>query len=41
MKGSKEELTYEVADLLYHLEVLMYTQGVTPQDVWDELARRR
>lgn len=41
MKGSKEEVTYEAADLLYHLMVLMYQQGVTLNDVWAELARRQ
>ena len=41
MKNSKEEVTYEVADLLYHLLVLCYDRGVTPADLWDELARRR
>ena len=41
MKGNKEEVTYEVADVIYHMLVLMLTQGVTPDDVWEELARRR
>ena len=41
MKNNKEEVTYEVADLLYHLLVLCYDRGVTPQDLWEELARRR
>ncbi len=41
MKSSKEEVTYEVADLVYHLLVLMNQQGVTPTDVYEELARRR
>ena len=41
MKGNKEEVTYEVADLMYHLLVLMNQQGVTPDDVYEELARRR
>lgn len=41
MKGSKEEVTYEAADLLYHLMVLMYQQGVTLNDIWAELARRQ
>ena len=35
------EVTYEAADLLYHLLVLCCDQGVTPADLWDELARRR
>ena len=41
MKGNKEEVTYEAADLLYHLLVLLNQQSVTPKDVWEELARRR
>ena len=38
---SKEELVYETADLLYHLTVLLVQSGVTPDDVFQELARRR
>lgn len=41
IKGSQEEVTYEAADLLYHLLVLMFQSGVSPDDVWEELARRR
>jgi len=41
MKANKEEVTYEAADLLYHMLVLLYQQGVKPDDVWAELARRR
>ncbi len=41
MKGNQEEVTYEAADLMYHLLVLLFQQGVTPQQVWEELARRR
>ena len=41
MKADKTEVTYEAADLLYHLLVLMHQQGVTPADVWEELRRRR
>jgi len=40
VKGSKTEVTYEAADLMYHLLVLMYQQGVKPDDLWDELKRR-
>ncbi|NTW97761.1 MAG: bifunctional phosphoribosyl-AMP cyclohydrolase/phosphoribosyl-ATP diphosphatase HisIE [Oscillochloris sp.] len=38
--GSPAELTYEMADLIYHSLVLLENQGVTPEDVWRELARR-
>ena len=35
-----EALTAESADLLYHLMVLWADRGVTPDQVWAELARR-
>ncbi|NNJ10780.1 bifunctional phosphoribosyl-AMP cyclohydrolase/phosphoribosyl-ATP diphosphatase HisIE [Chloroflexales bacterium ZM16-3] len=38
--GSPAELTYEMADLIYHSLVLLENQGVTPEDVWVELERR-
>ena len=41
VKDSREELCYEAGDLLYHLLVLLYQRGLKPQDVWEELARRR
>ncbi|MGN0778285.1 MAG: bifunctional phosphoribosyl-AMP cyclohydrolase/phosphoribosyl-ATP diphosphatase HisIE [Aristaeellaceae bacterium] len=41
VKGSHEEVVYEAADLMYHLLVLMFQQGVTPAEVWTELDRRR
>ena len=37
---TKEDVTWEVADLLYFLNVLMHKEGVTWQDVYDELDRR-
>lgn len=40
MKGDRGELTYEAADLFYHTLVLLVQQGVTPEQVWAELARR-
>ena len=41
MKGDREEVTYEAADLMYHLLVLCFDRGVTPADIWAELQRRR
>lgn len=41
MKADHEELTYEAADLMYHLMVLLFERGVSLDDVWAELARRR
>lgn len=38
---SKDEVIYEVSDLLYHLMVLLAEQGVTPKEVYAELAKRR
>jgi len=39
--NSKEELTYETADLIYHLLVLLANQEVAPAAVYQELARRK
>ncbi|MCD8107474.1 MAG: bifunctional phosphoribosyl-AMP cyclohydrolase/phosphoribosyl-ATP diphosphatase HisIE [Oscillospiraceae bacterium] len=36
----KKETVYEIADLIYHLFVLMAESGITPDDIWDELASR-
>ncbi len=38
--GDKEETVFEIADLLYHLTVLMIDQGITINDVTAELAKR-
>ncbi|MBQ9207383.1 MAG: bifunctional phosphoribosyl-AMP cyclohydrolase/phosphoribosyl-ATP diphosphatase HisIE [Treponema sp.] len=37
---SKDEVIWEAADLLYFVSVLMYKEGVSWQDVYDELDRR-
>ena len=37
---SKEEVIWEAADLLYFVSVLMYKEGVTWQDIYNELDRR-
>ena len=37
---SKEELTWEVADLFYHTLVLLEEEGVSPSDIAAELDRR-
>ena len=36
----KKETVYELADLIYHLIVLMIQAGISMQDVFDELASR-
>jgi phosphoribosyl-ATP pyrophosphohydrolase len=41
MRGDKDRLAEESADLLYHLLVLWADQNVRPQAVWQALARRR
>ncbi len=38
---SKEEMKYEVADLMYHLSVLLVEQGMEWDDIFAELAHRR
>lgn len=35
------ELAHEVADLWFHTFVLLAQQGMRPEDVWEELRRRR
>jgi len=37
---SKEDVIWEAADLFYFMNVLMYKEGVTWQDVYDELDKR-
>ncbi len=34
------ETILEISDLLYHLTVLMAQQGITPQEITDELEKR-
>ena len=38
---SKEEIAYETADLMYHLTVMLADNGMTWEDIFDELERRR
>ena len=40
VRGDREGLIAESADLLYHLVVLWASAGVNPKDVWDEMDRR-
>lgn len=41
MRGDKEKLAEESADLLYHLLVLWADQDLAPDAVWTALAKRR
>ncbi|MGI6249318.1 MAG: phosphoribosyl-ATP diphosphatase [Acutalibacteraceae bacterium] len=38
--GNKQELVAEIADLHYHLTVLMVEQGLSPADIAEELEKR-
>lgn len=38
--NSREELLYEGADLVYHLLVTMFMLGVTPEELFGEMAKR-
>ncbi len=38
---SKEEISYETADLLYHLTVMLADNGMTWDDIYNELEKRR
>ena len=40
-QGETEHLPAEIADLLYHTLALMAVSGVKPEQVWEELRRRR
>lgn len=39
--NSSQELSYEIADLIYHLTVLMVNQGLTWDQICQELEKRR
>lgn len=40
VSGDRDEIISESADLLFHLMVLWADSGVSPDDIFDELARR-
>jgi phosphoribosyl-AMP cyclohydrolase / phosphoribosyl-ATP pyrophosphohydrolase len=39
--GDRDEVARELADLWFHTFVLLAQQGMTPDEVWEELRRRR
>ncbi len=39
--ADRGELAHEIADLWFHTFILLAQQGVSPEDVWDELRGRR
>jgi phosphoribosyl-ATP pyrophosphohydrolase len=34
---TKEQVVVEISQLIYHLQVLMVNQGISPEDVYQEL----
>ncbi len=40
VRGNRDALVFESADLLYHLLVLWADQGIPPEEIWAELASR-
>ncbi len=40
MHGERSAVVKESADLIYHLVVLWVAAGLSPEDVWAEMARR-
>ena len=38
--NNNTETVYEITDLLYHVLVMMANQGITPEDIEAELAKR-
>ena len=38
--ASKDEIQYEVADLMYHLSVMLCERGLNWQNIYDELYKR-
>ncbi|MDO4618927.1 MAG: bifunctional phosphoribosyl-AMP cyclohydrolase/phosphoribosyl-ATP diphosphatase HisIE [Clostridia bacterium] len=38
---AKDEIQYEVADLMYHLTVMLVDNGMSWQDIFEELEKRR
>jgi len=38
--GTREEIVYETADLVFHLLVLLGYSGIPPEEVYAELRRR-
>ena len=38
---SKDETVYETADLMYHLMVLLVEMGISLEDIYNELQKRR
>jgi phosphoribosyl-ATP pyrophosphohydrolase/phosphoribosyl-AMP cyclohydrolase len=39
--NSHDEVVYETADLMYHLMVLLAYHGIRPEEIMEELKKRR
>jgi phosphoribosyl-ATP pyrophosphohydrolase/phosphoribosyl-AMP cyclohydrolase len=39
--NAKDEIVYETADLFYHLMVMLAYHDIQPEEICDELAKRR
>ncbi len=39
--GSRDEIIYEAADLIYHMMVLFVKLDIKLEEIWNELERRR
>ena len=40
-KNNNKELVYELADLWFHTLILLEQAGLSPSDIYEELARRK
>jgi phosphoribosyl-ATP pyrophosphohydrolase len=40
VKGNRDEVVLESADLVYHLVVVWASMGISPSEIWEEMARR-
>ncbi|MCL2141803.1 MAG: phosphoribosyl-ATP diphosphatase [Methanimicrococcus sp.] len=38
--GNRDDIIYETSDLIFHLLVMLFECGVTPEDIFKELVRR-
>ncbi|MBO4302188.1 phosphoribosyl-ATP diphosphatase [Methanosarcinaceae archaeon] len=38
--GNKDDIIYETADLVFHLLIMLYEAGVTPEEIAEELEKR-
>ena len=40
VQGHRDEVVHESVDLLYHLVVVWASMGISPSEIWEEMARR-